>query len=78
MLESIPLNKIEFGVVGSIVYLGLTCGAAVATPVFDKPNLIKTALFLSLLINALSLLGYGLHVGTPPKPGATEEPSNKP
>ena len=58
MLASVPLNKLEFGVVGSIVYLGLTCGAAVATPVFDKPNLIKPALFMSLLLNWVSLLMY--------------------
>ena len=63
MLNSIPLSVDEFGIVGSIVYLGLTCGAALATPVFDKPSLIKPALFLSLLLNGVSLLGYGIRIG---------------
>ena len=58
MLASIPLSKTEFGIVGSIVYLGLTSGAAVATPIFDKPNLIKPALVSSLFLNGISLLAY--------------------
>lgn len=59
MSDALGLNKGEFGTLGSIVYAGLTLGAIVATPVFEKVSLIKPALFLSLLSNAVAIYFFG-------------------
>ena len=60
MSTALNLNKGEFGTLGSIVYAGLTLGAAVATPVFERKYLIKPALFLSLVFNALMVYLFGI------------------
>ena len=60
MINALDINKAEFGILGSIVYAGLTVGASIATVVFEKKYLIKPALFLSLLLNAGAVFLFGI------------------
>ena len=53
--NDLDMNDFEFGVLGSVVYGGLTLGSAVATAVFSKAKLVKPALALTLLLNALCI-----------------------
>ena len=55
MHDEVGLNLFQFGILGSIVYGGLTLGAGVATGVFSKPKLIKPALVLSLMLNSVCI-----------------------
>jgi len=49
------MNNFQFGILGSIVYGGLTLGAGIATGVYNKAKWIKPTLAASLLCNALSI-----------------------
>ena len=53
--QDLKMNDFEFGVLGSVVYGGLTLGSAVATGVYSKSKLVKPALALTLLMNALCI-----------------------
>lgn len=54
--ETSQINNWSFGVLGSVVYIGLTIGSAAATGVYAHGDLIKTALSVSLLLNAVTLI----------------------
>jgi predicted MFS family arabinose efflux permease len=43
-----------------LVYAGITIGSLLASAIFSKSNLIKPVLFLSLLLNAVSLVVFAL------------------
>lgn len=58
--EDLNMNDFEFGVLGSVVYGGLTLGSAVATGVFAKSNYVKPALALTLLGNAICIFVFTL------------------
>lgn len=49
------MNDFEFGMLGSVVYGGLTLGSAVATGVFSKAKWVKGSLALTLLLNAVCI-----------------------
>jgi sugar phosphate permease len=49
------IENLEFGILGSIVYGGLTLGSAVATWVYQHDSWIKPTLGLTLLGNALCI-----------------------
>jgi len=53
--ESLGMNNFEFGMLGSVVYGGLTIGAGVATGVFTKVNWIKPTLVGTLFCNSLAI-----------------------
>ena len=56
--EKLKINDFGFGILGSVVYAGLTCGSMFATMVFSYGNMIKPALSITLFLNAISLLGF--------------------
>lgn len=58
--KSLGLSDFEFGMLGSVVYGGMTLGAALATGVYQKSHLIKPTLFGSLLFNLISLSVFAL------------------
>ena len=60
MSNDLDLNKGQFGTLGSIVYAGLTLGAVFASPVFERANFIKPALFLSLVLDAVCVYLFGI------------------
>lgn len=53
-------NDFGFGILGSVVYGGLTIGSATATMIFSKGQYIKLTLAGSLLLNAISLYLFTL------------------
>lgn len=58
--ESLHLNDFQFGLLGSVVYGGMTLGAALATGVYQKSHLIKPTLWGTLLLNLISLSVFAL------------------
>lgn len=50
----------EFGILGSIVYGGLTLGSAVSTGVFSQSKWVKPALVLTLFFNGITLWVFTL------------------
>jgi predicted MFS family arabinose efflux permease len=58
--ESLKLSDFQFGMLGSVVYGGMTVGAAIATGVYQKSHLIKPTLLCSLLFNLISLSVFAL------------------
>lgn len=52
------INNWSFGVLGSIVYLGLTLGSAVASASLSNGKLIKPTLAATLFLNAACLYGF--------------------
>lgn len=56
--KKLNINDFGFGVLGSVVYGGLTFGSAIATMVFIRGEWIKPALTLSLLMNSVSLYAF--------------------
>ena len=58
--ESLGLSDFQFGLLGSVVYGGMTLGAALATGVYQKSKLIKPTLFGSLLMNLICLSVFAL------------------
>mmetsp|Transcript_29990 Transcript_29990/g.45856 ORF Transcript_29990/g.45856 Transcript_29990/m.45856 type:complete len:199 (+) Transcript_29990:390-986(+) len=53
--EKLDIQNFRFGVLGSIVYVGLTLGSAVATGLYSKGSWIKPTLICSLLMNSVFL-----------------------
>eukprot|EP00347_Sterkiella_histriomuscorum_P015691 403356061 len=53
--KDLNIDNVELGVLGSLVYLGLTVGSMVATPIFSYMKA-KYILILSFLLNAGSLI----------------------
>lgn len=51
--EDINMNDFEFGLLGSVVYGGLTLGAGVATGVYHNSKYVKPALTVTLAFNSL-------------------------
>mmetsp|Transcript_2678 Transcript_2678/g.4508 ORF Transcript_2678/g.4508 Transcript_2678/m.4508 type:complete len:211 (+) Transcript_2678:290-922(+) len=54
--EKVQIQNLKFGMLGSIVYVGLTFGSIFATGLFSKGKWIKPTLVASLLLNVVSLL----------------------
>lgn len=54
----LDINDFGFGVLGSVVYGGLTIGSAIATIILSKGEWIKPALISSLFMNSLSLYAF--------------------
>jgi hypothetical protein len=52
------INNWSFGVLGSIVYLGLTLGSAVASAALSSGGLIKPTIAATLFLNAACLYGF--------------------
>ena len=53
--QDLSMNDFQFGLLGSVVYGGLTLGAGVATGVFNSPKWIKPTLCLTLACNAVAI-----------------------
>lgn len=53
--EKLGINDFGFGILGSVVYGGLTFGSGLATLLFNKGELIKPTLAASLFCNAICL-----------------------
>jgi hypothetical protein len=49
------MNQFEFGILGSIVYGGLTLGAGLATGIFNSSKYIKSSIISTLFMNAVFL-----------------------
>jgi len=49
------MNNAQFGILGSIVYGGMTLGSTVATIAFEKAKWTKYTLAITLLFNAVCL-----------------------
>jgi sugar phosphate permease len=56
--KDLDMNDFEFGLLGSVVYGGLTLGSAVATGVYSKSKLVKPTLALTLFCNALCIYAF--------------------
>ena len=54
------MNDFQFGLLGSIVYGGLTCGAGVATGVYSKAKWAKPTLVATLLLNSIAIFLFTL------------------
>lgn len=54
----LDINDFGFGILGSIVYAGLTLGAVFATMIFSMGPWIKPTLAFTLLMNALCLYAF--------------------
>lgn len=54
------INDWSFGVLGSVVYAGLTVGSAAATAILAHGPAVKPALAISLLLNAGCLAAFSL------------------
>ena len=52
------MNNWSFGVLGSVVYLGLTLGSAVASAALSTGSLIKPTIASTLFLNAACLYGF--------------------
>ena len=56
--EKLNINDFGFGILGSVVYGGLTVGSAFATMIFSTGTYIKPALSCTLFMNALCLYAF--------------------
>jgi|TARA_B110001450_G_scaffold255794_1_gene284276 hypothetical protein len=50
---------LQFGTIGSIVYLGISLGATIAMGVFQKAKFIKAAIVLTLGCNTGAIFIFG-------------------
>jgi predicted MFS family arabinose efflux permease len=50
------IHDFQFGILGSLVYAGITIGSAISSWIFQNSVFIKPSLYLSLLLNAISLI----------------------
>ena len=53
--EKFAINNFQFGILGSVVFGGLTIGSAVAAGAYSKGEWIKPTLIVTLSMNALVL-----------------------
>ena len=58
--ESVGLNDVEFGTLGSVVYGGIVVGSVFATGIFSRSSWIKPIIVLTLALNSASLLVFTL------------------
>ena len=56
--EDLEITNLQFGMLGSIVYLGMTFGSSGASWLFDKSGWTKMTLSFTLLMNAFSLVAF--------------------
>lgn len=52
------MNDFQFGMLGSVVYGGLTLGAGIAAGVYSNPKNAKPALVLTLVLNSAAIVGF--------------------
>lgn len=55
-MTKLEINKLQYGVLGSFVFGGLTLGSIISTGLYSKAEWIKRVLIGSLVCTALSLL----------------------
>jgi sugar phosphate permease len=58
MKKDLNMNNAKFGLLGSIVYGGMTLGSTVATGVYEKAHLTKFTLAITLALNAICLTSF--------------------
>jgi hypothetical protein len=58
--EDLDLNDFQFGVIGAVVFGGLTFGSIFATAIYSKSNWIKLTLVGSITMNGLALFAFTL------------------
>jgi len=58
--KDLNMNNFEFGILGSVVYGGLTVGAGVATGAYSKGSWIKPSLVGTLAFNAIAVWVFTL------------------
>lgn len=56
--EDLNMNDFQFGILGSIVYGGLTLGAGVATGIYSDAKRAKSALIFTLVMNSLCIIVF--------------------
>jgi predicted MFS family arabinose efflux permease len=56
--EKLDINDLGFGILGSVVYAGLTFGSGFATLIFNRGEWIKPTLGTSLIFNAICLYAF--------------------
>lgn len=54
------MSDFQFGVIGAVVFGGLTFGSVFATAIYQKSNWIKTTLVGSITLNGLALFAFTL------------------
>lgn len=59
-MNDIGMNTFEFGLLGSVVYGGLTVGAGVATGVYNDTSRSKNALIVTLFLNSIMIYVFTL------------------
>ena len=58
--EKLEVGNLGFGILGSIVFVGLIFGSIAASGLFSQGNWIKPTLLFALALNALSLYAFTL------------------
>lgn len=58
--KDLDMSDFQFGVIGAVVFGGLTFGSVFATAIYQKSNWIKPTLVLSILLNGLALFAFTL------------------
>ena len=58
--ESVNINDVQFGTLGSVVYGGIVVGSVVATGIFSRSSWIKPIIVLTLALNSGSLFVFTL------------------
>ena len=58
--ESVGINDVQFGTLGSVVYGGIVVGSVVATGIFSRSSWIKPIIVLTLSLNAGALFVFTL------------------
>jgi hypothetical protein len=58
--EKLEVGNLGFGILGSIVFVGLIFGSMAASGLFSRGEWIKPTLVLALTLNALSLYAFTL------------------
>ena len=53
--QKLEIGNFEFGVIGSVVFAGLTVGSAVATGIYSRSDWIKPTLVITVVLNGVSL-----------------------
>jgi len=60
IMKDLHMQEFEFGLLGSVVYGGLTVGAGVATGVYNNSSNAKKALIITLFLNSISIYLFTL------------------
>ena len=58
--EKLDVGNLGFGILGSIVFVGLIFGSIAASGLFSQGDWIKPTLILALTLNAISLYAFTL------------------